>query len=164
MELAFADRVAVLALGKIQQEGDPVEIYRRPRTRVAGELLSRANVLTGRVRFAGAGEFVADTLLGEVRGALADASALPQPGAEMDILIRPESLHLDLMPPDENVFAGTVAGGDFWGATGNLVFQTNAGVQLRVLELGPRVGGSALAGGGTLYAWVAPEDVTGILR
>lgn len=164
MELALADRVAVLALGKIQQEGTPLEIYRRPRTRAAGELLSRANVFAGRVRFAGAGEFVAETPLGEVRGALSDASVLPSPGAELDILIRPESLHIDLIPPDENAFAGNVTGGDFLGVTGTLVFQTTGGAHLRVAELNPRIGGGGLAGANALYAWVAPEDVTGILR
>jgi ABC-type Fe3+/spermidine/putrescine transport system ATPase subunit len=140
-----------------------VEVHRRPTSRAVGELLSNANVLEGRVRFAGAGEFVAETPLGEVRGALADAGNTPEAGAEITVLIRPESLDLDALPPEENAFAGTVAGGDFLGATGILMFRAEGGGELRVMELNPRTGGGGLAGRGRIYAWVAPEDVTGIV-
>jgi ABC-type Fe3+/spermidine/putrescine transport system ATPase subunit len=163
VEQTLAGEMAVLSVGKIRQTGNPVKIYRRPASRAVGELLANANVLEGRVRFAGAGEFIAETPLGEVRGALADAALTPVPDTEITLLIRPESLHLDVLPPEENAFAGMVTGGDFLGAAGVLFFRAEGGVELRVMELNPRTGGGGLAGNGRLYAWVAPEDVTGIV-
>jgi ABC-type Fe3+/spermidine/putrescine transport system ATPase subunit len=160
--LAFADRVGVLGAGVVQQLAAPVELYRRPRTRLCGEFLGNANVVTGEILFAGAGDFVAQTPLGEIRGALAEPSANPSAGAPVDILIRPEALRVDEFAPDENAFAGRVIASEFRGSTGELRFQTTAGTVLRILETNPR---GALAAGGVAgtYAWVAPEDVTGIL-
>jgi iron(III) transport system ATP-binding protein len=158
--LAAARRVAVLAGGKFQQVAPPLEIYRRPGTRFVGEFLSDANVVRGSVLHAGAGEFVAATALGEIRGALAGGAGEPEAGAALDVLIRPESLRLDAFAPDENAFAGKITRGSFLGSRGNFVFRTDGGAELRVSEQNPRT--AAHAGGGRIYAWVAPEDVTGI--
>ncbi|MDR2844890.1 MAG: ABC transporter ATP-binding protein [Puniceicoccales bacterium] len=162
--LALAERVAVLAGGGFQQVAPPLEIYRRPRTRFTGEFLSNANVLRGTVLHAGAGEFIATTPIGEVRGALADATATPPPNALLDVLIRPESLHIDAMAPEENAFAGKIEGGSFEGTCGHLLFRTSAGAVLKIAELNPQTGGGSTAGNGATFAWVLPEDVTGILR
>ncbi|MDR2862662.1 MAG: ABC transporter ATP-binding protein [Puniceicoccales bacterium] len=161
--LAVADQVGVLLDGRLQQVASPLEIYRRPRTRAVGEFLSGANVLPGRLLHAGAGEFVAETALGEVRGALSDPASEPAPGASVDVLIRPEVLHIDMVAPDENAFEGVVVdGGAYGGASGRIVFRAKGGVELRVLELNPRTANPAA--GDALFVWVAPEDVTGIVN
>jgi len=43
--LALADRIAVLAGGRVAQIGPPEEIYRRPATRFVAEFLGAANIL-----------------------------------------------------------------------------------------------------------------------
>ncbi|MDR2512978.1 MAG: ABC transporter ATP-binding protein [Puniceicoccales bacterium] len=157
--LAVARQVLVLAAGRVLQRGSPLEVYRRPKVRFVGEFLACANVFPGTVLHAGAGEFLAETPLGEVRGGLAAGGSVPA-GTGLDLLVRPEAWHLDLMAPEENAFPGKIVGGDFCGAFRNVLFRTEHGVVLRVAEANPRVGGSA--GGGNLIAWVEPEEVIGI--
>ncbi|MDR2430331.1 MAG: ABC transporter ATP-binding protein [Puniceicoccales bacterium] len=162
--LACADRVGVLAAGRFLQTGTPLEVYRRPCSRFVGEFLSAANVLRGKVVHTGAGEFIAETALGEVRGALADGAAGLSAGVALDVLVRPESLHLDVFAPDENAFAGEVTGVEYEGASGSVFFKTAVGgVTLRVMEGNPRTNTGGGAGGAPLFAWVAPEDVTGVV-
>ncbi len=43
--LALADRIAVLAAGRVAQIGPPEEVYRRPATRFVAEFLGAANIL-----------------------------------------------------------------------------------------------------------------------
>ena len=162
--LACADWMGVLAAGRFLQTGAPLEVYRRPCSRFVGEFLSAANVLRGRILHTGAGEFIAETALGEVRGTLADASAGLREGAALDVIVRPESLHVDMFAPDENAFAGKVAGVEYEGACGWLFFKTETGgVTLRIMEVNPRTNtGGGGAGSAPLFAWVAPEDVTGV--
>ncbi|MDR1817109.1 MAG: ABC transporter ATP-binding protein [Puniceicoccales bacterium] len=178
--LAFADRIALLDAGVLAPPVPPLTLYRRPFSRFAGEFFSDANCVAGKVLFAGAGEFIAKTPLGEVRGTLANAAKTPAVGAPLDILIRPESLHIDAFAPDENAFAGSVLGAGeappaaapaapavppsatgFGGATGLVLFKTRGGITLRVKELNPRVAGGGVSAG-QMFAWVAPEDVTGV--
>jgi ABC-type Fe3+/spermidine/putrescine transport system ATPase subunit len=160
---AFADRAAFLANGFFHQIASPCELYRRPATRLTGEFLSGANVIEGILLYAGAGEFIAKTPLGEIRGSLADPAADPKQGVRIDILIRPESLHLDTFPPEENVFSGAILSGDFCGEYSHLCFRSVSGHELRVADLNPRVTGSAFAQK-DIYLWSLPEDITGILR
>ncbi|MDR0535216.1 MAG: ABC transporter ATP-binding protein [Puniceicoccales bacterium] len=105
--LPFADQVAVMDCGKILQCGTPLEVYHRPTSRRSAATLGAVNVVEGTLLHAGAGEFVARTPLGDLRGALANPAANPPPGTLLDLLIRPESLHVDAFPPEENAFPAT---------------------------------------------------------
>lgn len=159
--LARADRVAVLAAGKILQEDSPLALWRRPRSRFVAEWVGGANVLSGTVVQAGAGEFVATTALGEISGALVNPEREPEPGAPIEVVLRPEALRLDLFAPEENAFAGTVTAVTFFGGAAEVVFQTVQGERLRVMELNPRStnpAGVTAAG----FVWIAPEDVVGV--
>src|SRR3546814_11313301 len=45
----MADRVVIMSRGKIEQIGDPQEIYRAPRTKFVAEFLGSSNIFSGRV-------------------------------------------------------------------------------------------------------------------
>lgn len=81
--LAFADRLAVLQDGRIAQEGDPEDVYRRPSSPLVARLLGEMTVLKGRR--------VEPTV---VRTAVGDLRA---PRGDSDILVglRPESVRID---------------------------------------------------------------------
>ncbi len=76
--LALADRVAVLAAGKLAQIGPPQEVYARPATRFVAEFLGAANIIEGtagasalrpeRVRIGDAGQASALVLRTTFRG------------------------------------------------------------------------------------------------
>ena len=157
--LAMADRLGIMRGGKVIQSGLPIDVYRRPVDSWTATFLGMANLFKGKVLQIGAGEFVASTPLGEVRGALATPSAAPAVGAEIVVCIRPECLHLDTMPPEENAFAGKVVDSLFQGDHALHDFATPSGHTLKVAEFNPRqrVGSKA-----KLYAWAEPEDVVGL--
>ena len=59
--LSFADRVAVMRDGKLEQVGDPVDVYLHPHTAFVAGFLGRTNLLRGT-----ASDMVATTALGRV--------------------------------------------------------------------------------------------------
>ena len=81
--LSFADQVAIMHEGRISQAGAPVDVYRSPADRRSALSLGEACFLAGRT-----GDGVVTCALG----------ALPVRGAsgerDVDLLIRPEQLHL----------------------------------------------------------------------
>lgn len=158
---AMADRLAVMREGRIVQAGLPIDLYRRPADSWVATFLGSANLLPGKIVHVGAGEFVAETPVGEVRGALATPDSAPGPGGRIVVCIRPECLKLDFMAPDENAFAGAIVASLFQGNVSFHDFRTQAGAVLKVAEANPRqrVGSKA-----TVFAWAEPEDVVGLDR
>lgn len=159
--LAMADQLGVMRQGKIIQSGAPIDVYRRPIDSWTATFLGSANLFPGTVVHAAAGEFIASTAVGEVRGALSQPGQPPAVGAALVVCIRPECLHLDAMAPDENAFAGKVTDSLFQGDLAIHRFTTSVGLVLQVAELNPRqrVGSKA-----TVHAWAEPEDVVGMLQ
>jgi ABC-type Fe3+/spermidine/putrescine transport system ATPase subunit len=158
--LAMADHLAIMHRGKVVQTGAPLEVYRRPVDSWTATFLGAANLISGKILQVGAGEFVAQTELGEIHGALSPAAQALSVGNPVTICIRPECLKLDTMAPDENAFAGTVIDSLFQGDFALHDFQTKAGILLRLAEANPRHRlGSKMA----YYAWVEPEDVVGFI-
>jgi hypothetical protein len=154
--LAMADHLAIMHRGKVVQTGAPLEVYRRPVDSWTATFLGAANLISGKILQVGAGEFVAQTELGEIHGALSPAAQALSVGNPVTICIRPECLKLDTMAPDENAFAGTVIDSLFQGDFALHDFQTKAGILLRLAEANPR---HRLGSKMTYYAWVEPEDV-----
>ncbi len=164
LALATADRVAVFSGGKILQTGTPLEVYRRPQSRFAANLFGAANHLAGTIIAAGAGEFLAKTNFGEIRGALVSGNGgEPPPGTPVDVVIRPEALHVDVMPPDENAFAGDIVATAFFGETERCSFvaKDNPTEALMITRLNPTRAEGVFEE--NVFAWVAPEDVVGIV-
>lgn len=85
--LSLSDRVAVIFEGELHQIGTPFELYTRPATRQVATFIGEANFLK-----ADATGSVAETVLGQVR-------LLSPKNGEVDVLIRPDMLHL--LPTDE---------------------------------------------------------------
>ena len=156
---AMADRLAIMRAGRVVQSGRPIDLYRRPADSWIATFLGAANLLPAKVVQVGAGEFVATTAAGEVRGALATPERAPAPGDALVVCVRPECLKLDHMAPDENAFAGAITATLFQGDVSLHDFRTKDGVVLKVAEANPRqrVGSKAV-----VYAWAEPEDVVGL--
>jgi iron(III) transport system ATP-binding protein len=92
--MEIADRLAVMARGRIVQLGPPHDVYREPASRTAAALTGTANELPGRLapRGGGASGVRVDTPLGELTGrsGLAD----PVAGEAVVALWRPEHTRL----------------------------------------------------------------------
>lgn len=84
--LSFADRLAVMRDGQLEQVGDPERVYYTPRTAFVANFLGRTNLLRGVARGA-----VVETALGQVR------LSRPAEGPVV-VSLRPE--HLSIAPLD----------------------------------------------------------------
>jgi ABC-type Fe3+/spermidine/putrescine transport system ATPase subunit len=84
--IAMSDRIVVMTEGRIEQTGDPKELYFRPRTRFVAGFFGDNNLVTGTV--AGAGSV--ETRL----GALPVAGSGFAKGTKVLVAVRPESLRL----------------------------------------------------------------------
>lgn len=93
----MADRIAVMAAGRVQQIATPVDLYRRPANLFVADFIGSSNRFAGRVD---GGVFVSE-LLGKLPGA-ADAVAM-EPA---HLVVRPEDVRL--MSPAEG--SGTLRG------------------------------------------------------
>ena len=122
--LSLADRVAVLRAGRLEQEGTPDQLWRRPATTFVARFLGLEPVLTARV--AGG---VAHTTLGPLR--LPDA----RDGAAVVVLL-PGALRVlapDEPPgPSEVVIEGRVDRRRFAGSHTSVVVTAAAGLELSV--------------------------------
>jgi spermidine/putrescine ABC transporter ATP-binding subunit len=89
--MTMADRVAVLADGRLMQVGAPRELYEHPRNEFVATFLGAGNLLTGTVTNNGRGRGL--LLEEQVLAPLApDASVVP--GERASILVRPENVTL----------------------------------------------------------------------
>jgi iron(III) transport system ATP-binding protein len=135
--LAMADRMAVLADGRLQQTGPPREIYRRPVSRLVADFIGEANFIPATVVGRDADRLVATCALGTLAGVPSAANFAP--GQAATLLIRPEALSfLDGTSGADapNTFPATIANGMFLGEIGQWTV-TASGLGLIVSEQAP---------------------------
>jgi spermidine/putrescine transport system ATP-binding protein len=116
--MTMADGIAVMNAGRIEQLGEPRELYEHPRTAFVAGFLGVSNLLEGVV--AGAGTVRLDGA-GEARV----AAPLPAEGTRVSIGVRPEKLRLDGV--GGNTLTGTVTERAYIGVSTQYVLETQAG-------------------------------------
>jgi putative spermidine/putrescine transport system ATP-binding protein len=107
--LALSDRIVVMSKGRMEQVGEPFEIYNNPSTGFVASFVGQLNRLP---------VTVVDPALGRLRSAntevrttsLVESAA----GTEVSLMMRPEELTLDA--EEENVLEGTVESVTFLGS------------------------------------------------
>ena len=123
---AIADRVVVMNVGHIEQVAPPEQVYRRPATPFVARFLGLTNLAEGRVldpkRVASAwGELIAD-------------AGDHQPGALVNVLIRPEAAQLLTGHTSHenrtNILSGRLIRRSFRGGRYNIQVQPDKGPQL----------------------------------
>jgi ABC-type Fe3+/spermidine/putrescine transport system ATPase subunit len=127
---AIADWLVLMNAGRIEQQGTPAAVYRRPATPFAARFLGLSNLIAGRVLEADTAGQLLDTPIGMLRIA---ALALPAPpGAAVTLVIRPEAA--ELAPADRhdavNLVHGMVARRSFRGSHTRLTIQHPSGQAL----------------------------------
>jgi len=88
--MILADRIVVMANGRIQQTGTPDELYHNPRNRFVAEFVGRNNVLSGRVEETRNGESLITLRCG--MRMLVPTGQRIQPGETVAVTIRPQHL------------------------------------------------------------------------
>jgi spermidine/putrescine ABC transporter ATP-binding subunit len=87
--LTLSDRIAIFEAGKIVQEGAPMEVYERPRSKFAAGFLGETNFLTGRIEAISAGLAMVTLDSG---GRAQCAIAGGEPGQAVTLALRPEKI------------------------------------------------------------------------
>ena len=95
---AMADRVAVLNAGRLEQFDNPETIYHTPSTRFVANFVGQADFLPGRVE---------DGKIHTEVGLFDNVSAHP-PGMEVEIMIRPDDVHIVPASPGGAQIVGRV--------------------------------------------------------
>lgn len=112
--LTLSDKIAVMKDGKIEQEGTPLEIYKKPATAFVADFIGKSNLIPGTVAVANeANSIRVDSALGCLS---CTAIGITESGAPIVVAIRPE--HLELSPsgePGENVLECTLETASFVG-------------------------------------------------
>jgi spermidine/putrescine transport system ATP-binding protein len=116
--MTMADAIAVMNHGRIEQLGEPTELYERPATAFVAGFLGVSNLLAGRV-----------TVPDRVRLDAGAEVGAPTGGRTGDVRVgvRPEKLRLGPPQKGENTLSGTVKETAYVGVATQYVVSTGAG-------------------------------------
>ncbi len=150
--LGLADRIAVMNRGRIEQLGEPREVYERPATRFVADFIGASTVLRGRG--------VAADRVAIGAATLRVAGGRPWPaGATVELAIRPERVLLASGPGD-NVLDARVEGLVYQGAQTEVTARLADGQ--RVLAFVPEPATVPLAAGEAVRLYL-PADAFMVL-
>src|SRR5438552_2384559 len=96
--LALSDRIAVLSHGCIEQIGTPDDIYERPASSFVAEFIGSSNLLTARIVERGNGTALVETDTGLRLRCTIDQNGAPGDSGELSVLLRPERIHVEMLP------------------------------------------------------------------
>jgi spermidine/putrescine transport system ATP-binding protein len=126
---AMADRVAIMAEGRLQQVGAPRAVYRSPANRFVAEFVGANNLLTGRITSLDKGLTSIDTPFGTLRAATSKAARI---GDTVVVVVSADRIAIDTGGKDEdNAITGTVISEEFVGAFVTLHVDIGGGKSFR---------------------------------
>ena len=157
--LSMADRMAVLAEGKVQQYGTPREIYRHPASRWVAQFIGETNFIEGVVAVVDDDTVRVRTTAGEIAASAALQASVCM-GQTVTLSLRPEVVHLGSPPRDAlNCLAGVIRDTTYLGeGAQHQVELLSGGERLKVGESNPAVF-SPDKFTEQVQLWFAPEDV-----
>jgi spermidine/putrescine transport system ATP-binding protein len=132
--LTMSDRLVVMNAGRIEQLGNPRELYEHPATRFVANFIGTSNILTGRLERKGDAWALAG-LGPDQRVLVTDAGETSQ-GQEVELAVRPEKMVLraehDPPPPDRCALRATVTEVVYLGTSTQYRPVTDAGTAVAV--------------------------------
>ena len=159
----MADRIGVMHQGRLLQVGSPREVYERPTSRFVAGFIGEVNLMEGRVRADESGALAVDC--GVLQHRLDASAGSPPglaltPGARVDVLVRPEHIHLARQVPaacaEAQVYRvhGTVRESVYMGRSTRYVLALDDGRQLQIRQGASLAAGQeALQPGEPAHAW-----------
>jgi spermidine/putrescine transport system ATP-binding protein len=127
--LTMSDRIAVMNNGRIEQIGDPEEVYDRPATTFVAGFIGVSNLMPGTVRKSGRdGEVELDSGV----KVSTDVDGF-NPGERCHAVVRPEKLFLGRGGRDEPTVEGMVESSLYLGTSTQLIVRLPGDVRMTVL-------------------------------
>lgn len=153
----MADRVVIMSRGKVEQIGNPQEIYRTPRTRFVAEFLGSSNILAGRVSDVAADTVKIATSVGEFDAAR-NANISLAKGDSATFVISGDRVQLTNEQPagDLNGIQASVVGEEFVGATAVIHLEGADGIEFTAQKSHDELGQLDLSPGARIWvSWRA---------
>jgi len=156
--LTMSDRIAIINKGRIEQLGNAMEIYHRPKTPFAADFIGQANLLSGSI-------ILRDATTARVRldsglELVVSNADLPASTNKVLISIRPEKIHIGRAPTlAENIFQATIEEEIFQGATDQLRLVTDQGTKFLVLVANESATQEAYHEGERVYCSLHLDDL-----
>jgi spermidine/putrescine transport system ATP-binding protein len=127
--LTMSDRIAVLSQGKVEQIGNPEEIYDAPATVFVAGFIGTANLLPGTVAASEPDHVAISLPSGATIRCRSDQ--LPMPiGSNATVMLRPERLHVSETQPETDCLSATVTDLIFQGPTQRVILRTDDGAEI----------------------------------
>jgi ABC-type Fe3+/spermidine/putrescine transport system ATPase subunit len=154
--LAMSDRLGVMASGRLEQVGTPLEIYERPATRFVAGFIGDANLVEATAEALDGDQVVARVGGARVRARRQGWEAV---GAPLTVCVRPERLRVRPAGAPDGGLAGRVEDRAF---AGSLVKYRLAAAGLRLHAAVPYAHGTPLfeVGETVALAWEGEQAVT----
>ena len=137
--LSLADRIAVIAHGRVEQLGTPKEIYERPRTRFVAEFIGETNFIDGELEgpVDGDGFGTVRSPLGAIRAHVPPAL---RSSTSLTLSVRPETIRIGTdglsSVRGETLIVGRCVESVYLGASAQHIIEVR-GTRLKVLEGNP---------------------------
>ncbi|AWC21310.1 Trehalose import ATP-binding protein SugC [Aminobacter sp. MSH1] len=130
---SMADRVVIMSRGRIEQIGNPQEIYRAPRTKFVAEFLGSSNIFAGNVSYANGQSVKIATPAGEFIVPPNAAKPLAK-GDRATFVVSSDYIKLSNEPPsaDVNGMQASIIGEEFVGATAVVYLEGADGIEVKV--------------------------------
>ena len=148
--MAVSDRIIVMNAGRIEQQGEPRDLYERPATPFLARFMGESTPARGRLERIDAGR--ARLWLGEATVELADTGTAE---GDVAVAIRPEAITVERAPGPAGSLAGRIAKASYLGTHMEYLVDTAAG---QLFATCPRVE-RPLAAGEAVSLVLAPRGV-----
>ena len=133
--MTMSNRLAVMRQGKIEQLGEPEEVYENPSTEFVAAFLGASNLLEGEVKESSNGD--ATVLLSAGTTVTVPTDRIPQDaGARVKVGVRPEKIRIDqeerFVPGDVNSITGVLRMSTYIGVSHQYKVEGPGGTTLTV--------------------------------
>ena len=156
--LSMADRLAVMAGGRLAQVGTPQAVYRNPVSRLVAGFIGETNLFQGKVLGQGDRQdsVTVQTESGPMTARITIPDWRPAIGEAVWLSVRPEAIRLE-SSNSANCFSGELMESMYLGATAQYRLRLESGQMLSIAESNPF--GVVRSAGQTVIASTGPDDL-----
>ncbi len=137
--LSIADRLAIMDKGRLQQIGDPRDVYRFPNSRLVANFIGETNFIEGKIGRAVDGIIEIDTAIGTI-ASTAKSEFAARVGDRVTLSIRPEVIRLSAARPADiaNIFDASVFNSIYLGEMAQHEIKIGP-LAMKIFDLNPEI-------------------------
>jgi ABC-type Fe3+/spermidine/putrescine transport system ATPase subunit len=154
----MADGIAVFKAGKLQQLGQPLDLYKRPATKFVADFIGESNFLKATVISVSNGSATVNTAVGPLIAQLSPQSSALSPNTSLLAAFRPESIsvHADGAANGANSIRTKRLSTVYLGEMAEHILELPNGDKIKAFELNPNM---ALSHAPTCTISIPPENL-----